>query len=108
MFSINGYKVASIFARKKSQKGGSIILTKCSLKTEAIEKVNSLSVEKQCEIACPILQELFLKWCNLSDKEKVLLNYLAYYVLDKSHSELYASIVQGLTYWNAVQDFEGK
>ncbi|VEN57565.1 unnamed protein product, partial [Callosobruchus maculatus] len=57
--------------------------------------------------SCPILQELFLKWCNLSDKEKVLLNYLTYYILDKSQTEIYTSIVQGLTYWNAVQDFEG-
>ncbi|VEN57564.1 unnamed protein product [Callosobruchus maculatus] len=58
-------------------------------------------------MSCPILQELFLKWCNLSDKEKVLLNYLTYYILDKSQTEIYTSIVQGLTYWNAVQDFEG-
>ncbi|KAJ8930973.1 hypothetical protein NQ314_016170 [Rhamnusium bicolor] len=56
----------------------------------------------------PILQELFLKWTTLNLKEKVLLNYIAYHVVEKSQIDLYAPIMQGFGYWNSLQDTEGK
>lgn len=55
----------------------------------------------------PILQELFLKWSTLSKREKILLNYLSFYIIEKNQIELFAPIIQGFSYWNSVQDREG-
>ncbi|CAG9823661.1 unnamed protein product [Phaedon cochleariae] len=55
----------------------------------------------------PILQELFLKWSTLTTKEHILLNYIAFYVIDKSEIDLYAPVIQGFGYWNNIQDTEG-
>ncbi|CAH1102298.1 unnamed protein product [Psylliodes chrysocephalus] len=55
----------------------------------------------------PVLQELFLKWSALSSREKFLLNYIAFYIIDSAQSDLYAPIIQGFHYWNNIQDTEG-
>nr|XP_023017215.1 uncharacterized protein LOC111506390 [Leptinotarsa decemlineata] len=56
---------------------------------------------------CPILQDLFLKWITLTPREKFLLNYIAFYVFDKTQIELFSPVIQGFSYWNSVQDTEG-
>ncbi|KAJ8920784.1 hypothetical protein NQ315_004925 [Exocentrus adspersus] len=56
---------------------------------------------------CPLLQELFLKWTNLGIREKVLLNYIAFHIVEKGQIELYTAIIQGFGYWNTLQDTEG-
>lgn len=56
----------------------------------------------------PILQELFLKWSTLSKREKILLNYVSFYVIEKSQIELFAPIIQGFGYWDSIQDKEGE
>lgn len=55
----------------------------------------------------PTLQELFLKWSHLSKREKILLNYVTYYIIEKKQMELYSPIIQGFSYWNSIQDIEG-
>lgn len=55
----------------------------------------------------PLLQELFLKWTDLTIKEKILLNYIAFHVVEKCQIELYTPIIQGFGYWNTLQDTEG-
>lgn len=51
--------------------------------------------------------ELFLKWSNLSKPEKILLNYITFFIIEKTQMELYISIIQGFSYWNTIQDIEG-
>lgn len=55
----------------------------------------------------PKLQELFLKWCSLTNNEKIMLTYLIYFIIDNNEFELYSPIIQGLNYWNTIQDIEG-
>ncbi|XP_057665361.1 uncharacterized protein LOC130899442 [Diorhabda carinulata] len=80
-------------------------------KTEEIDKKEFYSRVFECISyiihKCPLLQKLFLKWCTLSPKEKVLLNYLLRYIGDADQIDLYAPIIQGLTYWSDIQDTEG-
>ena len=50
--NICDYKVSSSYCRKVSRGGGTLILTKPFLECRSMEKINSLSIEKQCEICC--------------------------------------------------------
>nr|CAI5851826.1 unnamed protein product [Callosobruchus analis] len=49
---IQGFKIVSSFVRHKFGKGGSLIFAKNSINTQAVEKVNAMSIEKQCEVSC--------------------------------------------------------
>nr|CAI5831994.1 unnamed protein product [Callosobruchus analis] len=50
--NVSGYTIASSFARQKLLKGGSLILAKSNINCTAINKVNKMSIERQCEISC--------------------------------------------------------
>uniref|UniRef100_A0A6P7GSA2 Uncharacterized protein LOC114345815 isoform X1 n=1 Tax=Diabrotica virgifera virgifera TaxID=50390 RepID=A0A6P7GSA2_DIAVI len=56
---------------------------------------------------CPVVQQLFLKWSNLTLKEKYLLKYITFFVDDPGKSNSYIPILEGFNYWSNLQDREG-
>ncbi|XP_030749494.1 uncharacterized protein LOC115877478 [Sitophilus oryzae] len=56
---------------------------------------------------CPPMQEFFTKWIELSCRQKALLNYNAFYILENPEMSIFSSIIKGVNYWNNVQDTEG-
>ncbi|KAH1013377.1 uncharacterized protein LOC125504009 [Dendroctonus ponderosae] len=56
---------------------------------------------------CPLMQKLFCQWALLTSRQQILLNYIAFYALDQKEMVVFAGIIKGLQFWDALQDTEG-
>lgn len=54
------------------------------------------------------MQELFANWLALDKMQQILFTYTVSQILNRHEITIFAGVLKGMQFWNAVQDLEGE
>lgn len=66
------------------------------------------SFKKNVRVLGVPMQELFAKWLALNRMQQILFTYTICHILNRHEIMIFAGVLKGIQFWNAVQDIEGE